>query len=1653
VQKPIVEFKKSYFFGLFAILLWAPLPWLYFNPPQFLQGQPLAVYAIVLFLAGISSAALAVFFLLKRRMSSTAARIYSILFLLVGIGAYQLSGYAPSWSCFGKRIYAATANAAGQTCRTTCTDNDKKPCDGWSDCWDKFVSCSAAGKDQDGRNCSGCCFDCAVVCEPDPEPEPQPPTISGSISCSQPGANGWCIGTEVLTLTASDPQNYTLTISGDIGGTPFTCPVGNACFQPIPQGSGTINYLVTAAQSGLPSAPGSTTWALDATPPSINGTLTGTAGANGWYLGPVTYNGAASDGLSGLASLTCTLDGAPLGSCNSITVSNEGVHTLAFIARDNAGNTQAFNQTISIDLQNPTLNSGIVGTLGSNNWYNDATLNASASDAAPGSGLWRLEYSLDGGSWTGFPASGSLSLPEGQHTVDVRAVDFAGRVTTGTKSYALDRELPSIAITPAGTFGLNNWYITPLTVSASASDSTSGMDVFEYSLNKGAWTTYSSALTLNDGMHSLSFWAQDLAGLVKQVDETYQVDTRAPQISGNLSGVPGANDWYISQVTVSASAADPLPGSGVETLTYVWNSGTETPYANPLTLSEGQHTIQFNTRDIAGLTDSKTQTIKVDTTKPSLNITTTLPAWSMDTITINGTASDSGSGLSKVELSLDGSTWQAVTGTTAWSYDWDTTKGRSDSYQVRVRATDHAGLTTEQLLNVGVDNTGPKIHLPEEWFQWDTVTLDVWDNHSGLSEVRVEISDPEGRWKTRKIKLDPNEFPLDFKWDRRFGDGTVAPLGKYPVKVMAFDNMGHMTRVGGTAKILLGILPAGPTATPQPYMRLDPTLTSPSLLSPFTTPTVTAMPFISGFGSTPEPTVQATPTIAASPRATPTKTTIMDWIESIFVPNTIEETVTEVSTPEADPNIFWGATLAAVAGAAAAYNLAEQRKREEAAARKKANEEERRVKLKKQKLKKLEAQWDQEEAWEAARLEAARQEKREAYDADMKNKLDRVEAEDQAKWDALQVAIQKREEEKKLEKQYTGLESYRNSEWHGEKAAPKPEPNWWEKTKSFVNENIIQPANTHLYEPYVEPAVDKRNEILENVASWANENINERYLQPAWDKTKEFVNNEMAWMDENINQPYIQPALEKTKQFIKNEIETINENVYQPYIKPHLDAEIQKAKKAIEVINEKVVQPYIVPAVTTLNEKVYQPYVKPLVDKTAQVLTNYTQWVDEKLYQPVFAPVVNDINKYIYQPLVEKASDAWEKYGEWVHGALDTVGFIPGLGEIADGLNGVIYLAEGHHIEAGVSLLAMIPLVGDLGKAGKWTVKIGQEIVEEVVEKVVKEGAEELIEKAIKETVEEVSEKIVKEAGEELAEKIGKEALEEAAEKTVKKAGETLVTASVKDVVGKTTKEATNEVVAKVASNTVSVTPKVLAKDVSESIVKETVKETVELVNKETVQHVLKEAVEGKVTKLPADVAQGLTKDGANELASKISAELGGKKVWVSAQTGSIYISKPPEEGFALAKKLAQTDLTNKEEVRKILREIAELTSRGSGNHVVLGPFGAKGDFIQEALDTDGIFWDVGDELWKAIEDTGIDMFELNDQFIQVQISKSVNRFDVIKTDVDEVINSFNNEPPKDWKRIKYTQKEVLSLASLPDIPYQLVDNSWVRLDLIKRME
>ncbi|MFM9587021.1 golvesin C-terminal-like domain-containing protein [Streptomyces caniscabiei] len=65
-------------------------------------------------------------------------------------------------------------------------------------------------------------------------------------------------------------------------------------------------------------------------------------------------------------------------------------------------------------------------------------------------------------------------------------------------------------------------------------------------------------------------------------------------------------------------------------------------------------------------------------------------------------------------------------------------------------------------------------------------------------------------------------------------------------------------------------------------------------------------------------------------------------------------------------------------------------------------------------------------------------------------------------------------------------------------------------------------------------------------------------------------------------------------------------------------------------------------------------------------------------------------------------------WSEIAHTVLDVVGMVPVVGEIADVANGVLYLAEGNYVEAGLSLSSAIPVVGNAIGAANLARKAGK---------------------------------------------------------------------------------------------------------------------------------------------------------------------------------------------------------------------------------------------------------------------------------------------------------------------------------------------------------
>jgi len=105
-----------------------------------------------------------------------------------------------------------------------------------------------------------------------------------------------------------------------------------------------------------------------------------------------------------------------------------------------------------------------------------------------------------------------------------------------------------------------------------------------------------------------------------------------------------------------------------------------------------------------------------------------------------------------------------------------------------------------------------------------------------------------------------------------------------------------------------------------------------------------------------------------------------------------------------------------------------------------------------------------------------------------------------------------------------------------------------------------------------------------------------------------------------------------------------------------------------------------------------------------------SKWVDPELY--IGQQIPNNFNnlsreeklKILYQRSIEKRNLP-DDHEEWsgidiFQTVLDFAGFIPGIGDIIDVINAIIYFARGKYFDGFLSVIAIIPVVGSVAKFG-----------------------------------------------------------------------------------------------------------------------------------------------------------------------------------------------------------------------------------------------------------------------------------------------------------------------------------------------------------------
>jgi hypothetical protein len=136
-------------------------------------------------------------------------------------------------------------------------------------------------------------------------------------------------------------------------------------------------------------------------------------------------------------------------------------------------------------------------------------------------------------------------------------------------------------------------------------------------------------------------------------------------------------------------------------------------------------------------------------------------------VAVSGTAADDVS-LAKVELSVDGGSYQPAQGTSSWASTVDSTKLANGSHTLTARATDGAGKTSTASITVSVSNSsssggGSQLVTPEG--------------------VKIEVASDVTGWTAQQVYdiLKPNAYELDkvgpdltIKVQTQYASGTTS---------------------------------------------------------------------------------------------------------------------------------------------------------------------------------------------------------------------------------------------------------------------------------------------------------------------------------------------------------------------------------------------------------------------------------------------------------------------------------------------------------------------------------------------------------------------------------------------------------------------------------------------------------------------------------------------------------------------------------------------------------------------------------------------------------------------------------------------------------------------------------------------------------------
>ena len=417
-------------------------------------------------------------------------------------------------------------------------------------------------------------------------------------------------------------------------------------------------------------------------PPTLSCTAT-------WCKSAVTVALNAGDGagtVSGVASKHYKVNADPEGTYSApFPVGGEGVNTLAYWAKDGAGNVEAYKYaTIRVDTKPPVTAAGI-GASGPGGWFTvPVKVYLNSTDPAPASNVSVTRYQIDNGTVTDYTGPFDVGT-NGHHEVQYWSVDNAGNAETLRRlPFKIDRTAPSVytGSSPAPN-GNNSWHridpaagVNAVVFNASCVDNNPPCASLVWWIDNDAPQNYNDASRPQlaaEGWHNFTVKGTDAAGLsTTSAPRTVKIDSVKPSAYLNASCAMGGAGWCKGTATLAAAIADATSGPGPiavgPTATGPWTTYSA---ASPPTFAEnGYYTRHMKGEDAAGNANATAVVFKVDVTGPNATVqyvsgTAGTNGWHKSNVVVRLNATDSNrpaeSNASAVKYRVNGGAIQTAT--------------------------------------------------------------------------------------------------------------------------------------------------------------------------------------------------------------------------------------------------------------------------------------------------------------------------------------------------------------------------------------------------------------------------------------------------------------------------------------------------------------------------------------------------------------------------------------------------------------------------------------------------------------------------------------------------------------------------------------------------------------------------------------------------------------------------------------------------------------------------------------------------------------------------------------------------------------------------------------------------------------------------------